>query len=168
MHITSIKAYGCAQDKLCRLGLFGAFLDLQETILNNPASTVLARTQIAPSSVAISPNLPVSLSTIREVRNNGVFASRLGVKSLISTSCKELILPRIFRMRNMLQKGVIDVGAIIVPSERFASLLSARTPSLVDAIRVIEHEIPEASREADNCYGGGGSWRDNETLKPEW
>src|ERR1700722_2663584 len=111
MHITSMKSYGCAQNKLRRLGLFGAFLELQQTILD--------------ISVSPSPTFPVSLSTIKEVRYSNMFASRLGVKSLISTR-KELILPRIFRLRDMLQKGVIDVGVIIVPSERFASLLSTR------------------------------------------
>jgi hypothetical protein len=156
MHITTLQFYSGAREKLNRLGLADALIDLQLIILNTHVET--DETPHAAAARAVHGSLNTALANsagwsrqaggqiwTKEIRNHNTFAARVGVKSVIGTR-KELLIPRILRIRNMLQKGIFDVGVIIVPNDRFSSNLSNRCTSLSDALQVIERDIPEATR----------------------
>jgi hypothetical protein len=52
----------------------------------------------------------------------------------------------IYHLRKSIQAGEIDLGIIVVPSDRFAPFLRSRQPSLRETLRAIEetdaHKIP--------------------------
>jgi hypothetical protein len=133
MHITSMNYYGASRDTICRLGLADALVELQQNILNSEVKDV--------ASWLGSPRLRVfeRESAISRI------GPRLVVKSLLTTR-KELLIPCVLRVRTALQTGTVDVGIIIVPSDRFAQNISKRTQCVSDLLQVIEIEVPEASK----------------------
>ena len=80
---------------------------------------------------------------VKRARYNQTILVRLGVEIQVS-SRSDLLIRDVVHLRNSLQKSVIDVGIIVVPSDHFQQFLPDRTPCLRDAIRYIEEEFKEA------------------------
>src|SRR5439155_2677720 len=81
----------------------------------------------------------------KQRRYNTNFVSKIGVEIQVSVR-SNLLISDVVHLRNSLQKAEIDVGIIVVPSDRMQRFLHDRTPSFHDAIRCIEQESKEATR----------------------
>lgn len=81
---------------------------------------------------------------IKKIRYNDSIVARIGVEIQVSAR-SDLMVRDIVHFRNSLQEGTIDVGVLVVPSDRLESFLPDRAPSLRDAIRYIEVEFKEAT-----------------------
>ncbi len=80
---------------------------------------------------------------VKKIRYNLTVLARLGVEIQVSSRSDQLTRDLV-HLRNSLREGKIDAGIVIVPSDRFQSFLTDRTPSLKDAIRIFEDEFKEA------------------------
>jgi hypothetical protein len=80
----------------------------------------------------------------KQRRYNANFVSKIGVEIQVSAR-SDLLIRDVVHLRNSLQKAEIDVGVIVVPSDRMQRFLPDRTPSFRDAIRYIEQEFKEAT-----------------------
>lgn len=155
MKITAMKFYGGARDKVCRLGLADLFLELQQIIFDTAIE--IEETREANGAAVIREALDSRFTDgkdwiktasggvdwIKKIRYNSTFMARIGVEIQVSAR-SDLLIRDIVHLRNSLQEGHIDVGAIVVPSDRFQVYLPDRTPSYRDAIRYIEQEFKEA------------------------
>lgn len=156
MKITSLRFYGGSREKVCRLGLADLFLELQQIVLathveilevakGNGAAAVRealdAHFQAAADWVKTASG---GVDWVKRIRYNQTFMARLGVEVQVSAR-SDLLIRDIVHLRNSLQEGVIDVGVIVVPSDRLQTFLPDRTPSLRDAVRYIESEFKEAT-----------------------
>jgi hypothetical protein len=81
---------------------------------------------------------------IKRLRYNQTLAVRMGVEIQVSAR-SDMLIRDIVHLRNSLQQGEIDIGVIVVPSDRLQSFLTDRTPSLKDAVRYVEQEFKEAT-----------------------
>jgi hypothetical protein len=154
--ITAMRFYGGAREKVCRLGLANLFFELQqiifdtriaveETVQANGAAEVRAALDATFKAGTDWQNTASGgIDWIKRLRYNATILVRLGVEVQVSAR-SDLLIRDVVHLRKSLQEGVIDVGVIIVPSDRFSTYLVDRTPSLADAIRYIEHEFPEAT-----------------------
>jgi hypothetical protein len=154
--ITAMRFYGGAREKLCRLGLANLFFELQQIIFDT--SITVEETAQANGAAEVRAALDATFKSgidwqhtasggvdwIKRLRYNATILVRLGVEVQVSAR-SDLLIRDVVHLRKSLQEGIIDVGVIIVPSDRFSRLLVDRTPSLADAIRYIEHEFPEAT-----------------------
>jgi hypothetical protein len=150
-----MKFYDGAKDKICRLGLADLFLELQQVILDTPI-TLLEEKQ-ANGAAAIREALDSSFEAvsgwqkkttggidwIKRVKYNNMIVSRIGVEVQISAR-SDLLIRDIVHLRNSLQSAEIDVGVIVIPSDRLQFFLPDRTPSYKDAVRYVEEEFKEA------------------------
>lgn len=68
----------------------------------------------------------------------------MGVEVQLSAR-SDMLIRDIVHLRNSLHQGEIDIGVIVVPSDRLQTFLTDRTPSLKDAIRYVEQEFKEAT-----------------------
>lgn len=155
MKITKIKFYDGAKDKVCRLGLVGLFLELQEIILETEIR--LLEEKEANGAAVIRKALDEAFvqrgewnkqtaggtDWIKRTRYNETILSRIGVEVQVSAR-SDLLIRDIVHLRNSLQSAEIDVGVIVVPDDRLQIFLPDRTPSYKDAIRYIEQEFKEA------------------------
>jgi len=155
MKITKIKFYNGAKDKVCRLGLVGLFLELQEIIFETEIK--LIEEKQANGAAVIREALDAAfvkkgewnkkaaggIDWIKRTRYNETIISRIGVEIQVSAR-SDLLIRDIVHLRNSLQSAEIDVGVIVVPDERLQFFLPDRTPSYKDAIRYIEGEFKEA------------------------
>ncbi|WP_305733278.1 BglII/BstYI family type II restriction endonuclease [Trichlorobacter ammonificans] len=155
MKITAMKFYGGAREKVCRLGLADLFLELQQIIFETTIE--IEETRDANGAAFIREELDSRFSNgddwvktasggvdwVKRIRYNSTFMARIGVEIQVSAR-SDLLIRDIVHLRNSLQEGHIDVGAIVVPSDRFQLFLPDRTPSYRDAIRYIEQEFKEA------------------------
>jgi hypothetical protein len=67
----------------------------------------------------------------------------MGVEIQVSAR-SDLLIRDVVHLRNSIQLGAIDLGVIVVPSDKMQYFLPDRTPSYRDAIRYIEEEFVEA------------------------
>ena len=155
MKITKIKFYDGAKDKVCRLGLVGLFLELQEIILETEIR--LLEEKEANGAAVIRKALDEAfvqrgewnkqtaggIDWIKRTRYNETILSRIGVEVQVSAR-SDLLIRDIVHLRNSLQSAEIDGGVIVVPDDRLQFFLPDRTPSYKDAIRYIEQEFKEA------------------------
>lgn len=155
MKITAIKYYDGAKDKVSRLGLSGLFLELQEALLLTPI--YILEEKEANGAAQVRKLMDQSIEKCggwektasggidwqKKIRYNSSVLARLGVEVQVSAR-SDLLIRDIVHLRNSLQEGTIDVGIIVVPSDRFQTYLPDRTPSLRDAVRYIEEEFKEA------------------------
>ena len=156
MKIAAIRYYGGARQKICRLGLADLFLELHEIILRTPIS--LEETSQANGASGVREALDNSFGAgqdwigiksggidwVKRVRFNQTFLAGLGVEIQVSAR-SDLLIRDVVHLRNSLQQAEIDVGVIVVPSDRMQRFLTDRTPSFSDAIRYIEVEFKEAT-----------------------
>jgi hypothetical protein len=155
MKITKIKFYNGAKDRVCRLGLAGLFIELQEIIIETEIR--LLEKKEANGAAVIRKAIDDSFARkgewqkktaggidwIKRTRYNETILSRMGVEIQMS-SRSDLLIRDIVHLRNSLQSAEIDVGVIVVPEDRLQYFLPDRTPSYKDAVRYIEEEFKEA------------------------
>jgi hypothetical protein len=155
MKITAVRYYGGAREKVCRLGLADLFLELQQIIFETPIDVLEAAE--ANGAAIIREALDAKFKAgsdwkqaktggidwIKRIRYNATILARLGVEVQVSAR-SDLIIRDLVHLRNSLQKSEIDVGVIVVPSDRLQTFLTDRTPAFRDAVRYIEQEFKEA------------------------
>jgi hypothetical protein len=156
MKITTIRYYGGARDKVCRLALADLFLEVQQIIFDTRVE-VLEESE-ANSAGVIRERLDEQFTKakdwakkvsgdidwIKRFRYNQTLAVKMGVEIQVSAR-SDLLVRDLVHLRNSLQEGTIDIGIIVVPSDRLQTFLTDRTPSLKDAVRYVEKEFKEAT-----------------------
>jgi len=156
MKLTTIKFYGGARDKVCRLGLADLYLELQQILLDTRIE--LLEESEANGAAYIREALDKSfekgkdwikkvsggIDWIKRLRYNQTLMVRMGVEIQVSAR-SDMLIRDVVHLRNSLQQGEIDIGIIVVPSVRLQSFLTDRTPSLKDALRYVEQEFKEAT-----------------------
>jgi Restriction endonuclease BglII len=80
---------------------------------------------------------------IKDAKYNDKIIARLGVEVQVSAR-SDLVIRDLIHLRNNLQLGKIDAGAIVVPTDRMAVFLPSRAPSFSQTIKYIEDEFREA------------------------
>jgi len=157
MKITTTRFYGGARDKVCRLALADLFLEVQQIIFDTKVellevaeanSAGVIRERIDEQFVKAgdwAKNVAGDIDWIKRLKYNQTLAVKMGVEVQVSAR-SDLLVRDLVHIRNALQEGVIDIGVIIVPSDRTQTFLTDRTPSLRDAIRYVEQEFPEAQK----------------------
>jgi Restriction endonuclease BglII len=155
MKITAARFYGGARDKVCRLGLANLFLELQDILLGTEIRIIEDAEANGAGSLremiddefrckdGWQQTTSGDVDWTKQFRYNSTFVARIGVEIQVSAR-SDLLIRDIVHLRNSLQAGRIDVGVIVVPSDRFQSYLTDRTPSFRDAQRYIEVEFKEA------------------------
>jgi len=155
MKITQIRYYGGARDKIARLGLAHLFLELQQIVLDTPVYMLeekdanggaIVRECIDEGFINAKDwdaKKTGDVDWIKRARYNQTIISRIGVELQVSAR-SDLVVRDLVHLRNQLQKGDLDVGVLIVPSDHMQVFLPDRTPSFRDAVRYIEEEFKEA------------------------
>ncbi len=155
MKITAIKFYGGAREKVCRLGLADLFLELQQIIFDTEINIEETRQTNGAAVIRKAFDLNFTKGVDWEKiasggvdwrkrrRYNSSILVRLGVEIQVSAR-SDLLIRDVVHLRNSLQSSDIDVGVIVVPSDRLQTFLTDRTPSMKDAVRYIEQDFPEA------------------------
>jgi hypothetical protein len=155
MKITGVRYYDGARQRLGRLGMAGLYLELQEIILNT--EIVLLEEKDANGAAHLRKALDDEfdkredwtkiasggMDWQKRLRYNQTFLVRLGVELQVSAR-SDLLVRDIVHLRNSIDDGEIEVGVIVVPSDRLQVFLPDRTPCFRDAIRYIEDEFREA------------------------
>jgi hypothetical protein len=155
MTISNLKFYGGSREKVCRLGLAHIFLELQELLMSievkilekkqaNGAGRV--RELIDQRFIAASDwvqSRSADIDWVKRLRYNETIVSRMGVEIQVSGR-SDLLAGDIVRIRNILQDSRIDVGVIVVPSDRFEYYLTGRVANYTFAVRYVEQELREA------------------------
>lgn len=155
MKITKIQYYDGAHDKVFRLGLSNVFLELLESIMEielnlkeekqaNGAAVIrkLIDKHIGKREGWIKTSSG-DVDWKKESDIECVVFVRIGVEVQVSAR-SDLIVRDLVHFRSNIRDGGIDVGVIVVPSDKMQKCLPDRTPSYSDAIRYIENEFPEA------------------------
>lgn len=157
MKITTTRFYGGARDKVCRLALADLFLEVQQIIFDTRVE--LLEVPEANSAAVIRERMDAQfekagdwakkvagdIDWIKRLRYNQTLAVKMGVEVQVSAR-SDLLVRDLVHLRNSLQEGIIDIGVIIVPSDKMQTFLTDRTPSLKDAIRYVESEFQEATK----------------------
>lgn len=156
MKITSIRYYGGSKAKISRLGLAELFLEVQEIILLTKVFLLEERNQnggaelrkLLDAGFEEAGNWTKTVSGgvdwSKKVRYNRTFLAHIGVEVQVSAR-SDLLIRDIVHLRNSIQAGEIEVGIIVVPSDKLQTYLPDRTPSLKDAVKYIEEEFKEAT-----------------------
>lgn len=156
MKLTTIRFYGGARDKVCRLGLADLYLELQQILLdtrielleeseaNGAAYIREALDRSFDKGKDWIKKVSGSVDWIKRLRYNQTLMVRMGVEIQVSAR-SDMLIRDVVHLRNSLQQGEIDIGIIVVPSVRLLSFLTDRTPSLKDALRYVEQEFKEAT-----------------------
>ena len=157
MKISTVRYYGGSRDKVCRLGLADLFLELQQIILDTEIEIAEEKQANGAAEVrkAIDCGFAAGTDWVKVAsggvdwskrrRYNSSILVRIGVEIQVSAR-SDLLIRDIVHLRNSLQASEIDIGVIVVPSDHFQYFLTDRTPSMKDAIRYIETDLPEASK----------------------
>lgn len=155
MKVTAIKYYDGAQKKLARLGMSSLFYEVLDILFATDIR--LEESKDANGGAAVRKALDEGFEKAggwkltktggidwkKRLKYNESISVSLGVEVQVSAR-SDLLVRDIVHIRNSIQEGEIDVGLIIVPSDRLQVYLPDRTPSLTDAIRYIEDEFREA------------------------
>jgi hypothetical protein len=156
MKITKLRFYGGARSKVSRLGLSELFLEIQEVILDT--EVYLEESKETNGAAVIRELLDErfrangwkqqksgGIDWQKTTQYGGVVHTRLGLEIQVSAR-SDLLVRDVIHLRNSLQDAGIDVGVIVVPSDRLATFLPSRTPRYSDAEAYIEHEFVEAMK----------------------
>jgi len=155
MKITQIRYYGGARDKIARLGLAHLFLEVQQIILDT--KVLLLEVKDANSGAVVrealdkgfedaegwQPRKTGDIDWTKRSRYNESILTRIGVEVQVSAR-SDLVVRDLVHLRNKLQKGEIDIGVIIVPSDRMEVFLPDRYPRFSEAVKYVEQEFKEA------------------------
>lgn len=155
MKITDFKFYGGSRERITKLGLANLFIEVQEIILET--KVFLLEEKDANGGAEVRKLIDQSfedrddwikkttgdIDWAKRVRYNRTFLATIGVEVEVSAR-SDLLIRDLVHIRNNLQDGLIEVGIIVVPNNKFQVYLPDRTPSLKDAIKYIEDEFTEA------------------------
>jgi hypothetical protein len=154
--ITAIRYYGGARERLWRLGLAALLLEVQELLLQTEIRLLekLEANGAAVIREAIDEGFmkrggwkkkPAGgIDWTKRFQYNESVIAKLGVEVQVSAR-SDLLTRDIVHLRNSLKLGEIDAGLIVVSSDRTQQYLTDRTPSLADALRIIEVEFRDAT-----------------------
>ena len=153
--IKSVKAYDGAENKMQRLGL-QALVEEAKALVEATAISLLERKREGSESfngaAAIRELLDASFKGTKswEARKSGdvdwtkckvVNGTRVCVGVEIQVSARsELLYKDVLHLKSRIVGGDIDLGIIIVPSDRLQSFLPDRTPSVSYAKKVIAEQ----------------------------
>lgn len=155
MKISKIRFYGGSRDKVCRLGLSHIFLELLEILVSTEIRVLDQRQANGAGRVRELIDARFGeyedwvqaksgdVDWLKRFRYNQTIVSRIGVEIQVSGR-SDLLARDIVHIRNNLQDSNIDVGAIVVPSDELALLLTDRVASFSYAVQYIEQELREA------------------------
>lgn len=157
MKITEIKYYSGSLERITKLGLSALFLETQIIFLDtkiyleekkdaNGAAEV--RKMVDATFVSIGgweKAQTGDVDWIKKFRYNRTLIASIGVEVQLSAR-SDLLVRDLVHIRNAIQQGIIEVGVIVVPSDKMQNYLPDRTPSFRDAIRIFETEFPEAQK----------------------
>jgi hypothetical protein len=155
MKITDIRYYGGARDKIARLGLAHLFLEVQQIILDTKVflleekdanSGAVVREALDKGFVDAKdwhPRKTGGIDWTKRLRYNETVLSRMGVEVQVSAR-SDLVVRDLIHLRNKLQESEIDIGVIIVPSDRMEVYLPDRYPRFGEAVKYVEQEFKEA------------------------
>lgn len=155
MKITQIRYYDGARDKIGRLGLASLFLELLQILLETKIllkeekdgnGAAVVREAIDNAFIAATGwdnKKTGDVDWVKRARYNQTIISRIGVELQVSAR-SDLVVRDLVHLRNKLQDGDIDVGVMVLPSDRLQIFLPDRTPSFRDAVRYVEVEFKEA------------------------
>lgn len=155
MKVTDILFYGGARQAITHLGLSSLFLEILEIIFKT--KILLLEERNANSGQVVREKIDQTFSSqenwkkgrageidwIKRLKFNETIVVVVGVEVQVSAR-SDLLIRDIVHLRNHIRKGKINLGVIIVPSEKMQKFLPDRTPSIKDAIRYIEEEFREA------------------------
>lgn len=157
MKITATRFYGGARDKVCRLALADLYLEVQQIVFDtnvelvevlqaNSAGVIRERldAQFLKAGGWVK-NVSGDIDWVKRLKYNQTLAVQMGVEVQVSAR-SDLLIRDLVHLRNSLQAGTIDIGVIVVPSDKLQTFLTDRTPSLRDAIRYVEQEFSEATK----------------------
>lgn len=155
MKITAMKFYDGAREKVCRLGLTDLFLEVQEILFG---TTVLIKEEKDANGAAAIRKLideaflarkdwkkttAGGVDWIKKLRYNKTLMVSMGVEIQVSAR-SDLLIRDIIHLRNEIDKGSIEVGLVVVPSDLLETFLPDRCPSFSEATKYIEVEFKEA------------------------
>lgn len=155
MKLVHMKFYDGAKEKIGRLGLSHLFLELLSILFAirvelleekdaNGAAEI--RKRIDDGFAASGGWEQIKTGGIdwqKRFKFNATIAVSMGVEIQVSAR-SDLLIRDVVHLRNSIQSGAIDLGVIVVPSDKMQHFLPDRTPSYRDAIRYIEEEFVEA------------------------
>jgi hypothetical protein len=153
--IKSIKAYDGAENKIRRLGLEGLLAEVEELI---KSTTILLLERKREGSSSFNGAAAVRELLDETFHKTGTWESKqsgdvdwskckvvngtrvcIGVEIQVSGR-SELLYKDILHLKNRIAGGDIDVGIIVVPSDRLQSFFPDRTPSVSYARKVIDEQ----------------------------
>ncbi|HIE32989.1 MAG TPA: hypothetical protein EYP81_02935 [Thermodesulfobacteriaceae bacterium] len=155
MKVTDILFYGGARQAITHLGLSSLFIEILEIIFKtkiflleekNANSAQVVREKLYQTFKAHGnwkKGKAGEIDWMKKLKFNETIVVIVGVEVQVSAR-SDLLIRDIVHLRNHIRKGKINLGVIIVPSERMQKFLPDRTPSIKDAIRYIEDEFKEA------------------------
>lgn len=141
MKITEIRYYGGSRAKVARLGLAELFLEVQEIVLSTKVFLLEEKNQNGGAELRKlldagferagdwSKTVSGGVDWIKKIRYNRTFLAHIGVEVQVSAR-SDLLIRDIVHLRNSIQKGEIEIGLIVVPSDKLQTYLPDRTPSL--------------------------------------
>jgi hypothetical protein len=147
MRIVEVKHYNGAQNKIRRLGiktfdevlqlLTGIDLRLQETADSNSGAAVreMIDAEFA-RSVGWTNTQTGDIDWRKCFETHGTQVC-MGVEIQVSAR-SDLVVIDVMHLRDAIEGGSIDLGVLVVPSDRLAGFLTDRAPSYRETIRVIE------------------------------
>lgn len=155
MKITEIKYYSGSLERITKLGLSALFLEAQAIFLDT--KVYLLESKDANGAAEIRKMVDASFTSsggwekaqtgdvdwIKKFRYNRTLIASIGVEVQLSAR-SDLLIRDLVHLRNAIQNGIIEVGLIVVPSDKMQNYLPDRTPSFRDAKRIFEVEFPEA------------------------
>lgn len=157
MKITEIKYYSGSIERITKLGLSTLFLETQGIFLNT--KVFLKESKDANGAAEVrkmvdekfieagdwEKSVTGDVDWVKKFRYNRTLIASIGVEVQFS-SRSDLLVRDLVHIRNAIQQGYIEVGVIVVPSDKMQNYLPDRTPCFKDAIRIFETEFPEAQK----------------------
>lgn len=155
MKISAMKYYSGARQKICRLGLAGLFLEVEDIILDTKIN--IKKEKNANGTKEIRERMDLGFENaggwiqsktggidwIKKIRYNDSIIARLGVEVQVSGR-SELLIKDILHIRKSIQAGDIDAGIVVVPDNDFAFYLTDRVPDYDYACEFTETIAKEA------------------------
>jgi len=151
--IVEEKAYNGVEAKIARLGL-GALQEEIRSIITGFA--LLVEEQVdANGGAALRKMLDGRFSSVNGwqkgssgtadwTKSKIINGTRLRIEVEIQVSARsDLLIRDVIHLRDSLEQGHIDVGVIVVPSDKLGGFLTDRAPKFKDALRTVQEARAE-------------------------